>query len=487
MVLADFIQRRHASEAGYFLKRAIGGDDALDVVVGEEALGAFSGSFVDGVDEENPAFARLGLGCSADDDACFHRRVVEEVRPKAEDGFEDVVFDELEPHFSLLLAEEDAVWEQDSAAAALGFETALDVLPEGVVGPALRRGAIEVTPPGVGGEGVAVPLLDGIGRIGQYDIEAHQAVALNELRFGERVATDNLKVLDAVEEAVHPGDGGGHEIPLLAAEADVAPLLALAAEVGDAGEEHAAGAAGGVVDGFARLRFEHLGHEMDDGAVGVELGGGVAGVVCKFLDEVFVALAQLVFGQIGEGEFERAKVLHEVAQHGIGEAILVGPLRITEDAVELVGVGGLDGAHGDMECLTDVLGRLPHLAPMRLGRDLETMVLRVGGEVRVPAGFLERGLGLLVEDIAQALVKKQREDKLLVVPCIDGPAQERRGAPEVGFELLLGDAGGHISRPSRLRMPMSFSSAAKAASALSRSRVIASSTVSTSCSLFGST
>ena len=64
-----------------------------------------------------------------------------------------------------------------------------------------------------------------------------------------------MKILDAVEEAVHPGDGGGHEVPLLAVEADVAPLLALSAQMGDAGEQHAAGAAGGVVDGFARLRL----------------------------------------------------------------------------------------------------------------------------------------------------------------------------------------------------------------------------------------
>ena len=124
---------------------------------------------------------------------------------------------------------------------------------------------------------------------------------------------------------------------------------------------------------------------------------------------------------------------------------------------------------------------------MGLGRNLEAVVLRVGGELRVAAGFLQRGLRLLVEDVAEALVEQQREDELLVVARVDGPAQERGRAPEVGFELLLGDAGGHISSPSRLRIATSFSSAANAASALSLSRFIASSTVSTSCSFFGST
>ena len=104
-----------------------------------------------------------------------------------------------------------------------------------------------------------------------------QAVALHKLRLGERVAPLDAEVLDAVEEAVHPGNRRGHQVPLLTVEADVAPLLALSAQMGDAGEQHAAGAAGRVVDGLARLRLEHLGHQMDNRAVGVELGGGVAG------------------------------------------------------------------------------------------------------------------------------------------------------------------------------------------------------------------
>ena len=122
----------------------------------------------------------------------------------------------------------------------------------------------------------------------------------DKLGLGQGVAALDAEVLDAVQEAVHPGDGGGHQVPLLAVEADVAPLLALPAQVRDGGEQHAAGAAGGVVDALAWLRLEHLGHQVDDGAVGVELGGGVAGVVGEFLDEILVALAQLVLGQVGD-------------------------------------------------------------------------------------------------------------------------------------------------------------------------------------------
>ena len=56
---ADFLERRHAGEAGFVLERLVGLDDALDVVVGEKALGPLAGDFVDGVDEQDLAFARL--------------------------------------------------------------------------------------------------------------------------------------------------------------------------------------------------------------------------------------------------------------------------------------------------------------------------------------------------------------------------------------------------------------------------------------------
>ena len=92
----------------------------------------------------------LRLCRAADDDAGLHRRVVEEVRPEAEDALDQVGFDELAPHLRLFLAEQHAVREEDGAAAGLGLEAAQDVLPEGVVGAALRRRAVEVAAPRVG-------------------------------------------------------------------------------------------------------------------------------------------------------------------------------------------------------------------------------------------------------------------------------------------------------------------------------------------------
>lgn len=451
----DFLNGHDAGEGGLVFEVLIGADDTLEVLVGEEALGAFAGDFVHRVDEEDFAAPGLGLLRAADDDAGFHGRVVEEVRTEPEDAFDEIGFDELAAHVRLLLSEEDAVRPEDGAPAGLGLEALQDVLLEGVVGAALRRNAEDIAAPGVAGKGFAVPLLDGVGRIGQHDIESLEPVAFDELRLGQGVAALDAEVLNAVEETVHPGDGGGHQISLLAVELHIPPFLLLIPQVGDAGEQHAAGAAGGVIDGLAGLHVEHLGHEVNDGAVRVELGGGVAGVVGELLDEILVALAQLVLRQIGDGEFERGEVLDEVAQHGIGQAVLVRPLRIAKDAEELVGVGGLDGPHGLLQAPAHIPADLPNLPPMRIQRHLEAVVLREQRKVLIPARLPQRGDSLLLEDIAEPLVEQQREDELLVVARINRPPKEHRGTPEVGFELLLGDAG-HGERNTELNTELNM-------------------------------
>jgi hypothetical protein len=56
-----------------------------------------------------------------------------------------------------------------------------DVLLEGVVGTALRWDAEEIAPPGIGGEGFAVPLLDRVRRISQHNIKLLKAIAFDKL------------------------------------------------------------------------------------------------------------------------------------------------------------------------------------------------------------------------------------------------------------------------------------------------------------------
>ena len=70
--------------------------------------------------EEDGAAPLGGLLRAADDHAGFHRRVVEEIRPEAEDAFKEVELDELAAHLGLFVAEQDAVREEDGAATGLG-------------------------------------------------------------------------------------------------------------------------------------------------------------------------------------------------------------------------------------------------------------------------------------------------------------------------------------------------------------------------------
>ena len=224
------------------------------------------------------------------------------------------------------------------AQRPVGVEAGQDVLEEGVVGAALRRRAQEVAAPLVTAPGLAVPFLDRVRRVGEDHVELAQAVALDEAGVGERVAADDLEVLDAVEEQVHPGDGRGDEVELLPVEPERAVLAAGALHLGQRRDQHAAGAAGGVVDRLAGLRLEHLRHQVDEGAVGVELLRRVAAVVGELLDQVLVAVAELVLGHVGERERLGREVLDEVLQRLVGQTLLVGPRRVAEDAVERSGL-----------------------------------------------------------------------------------------------------------------------------------------------------
>ena len=105
LLRSDFLNGHDTGEAGLVFELLIGADDALEVIGGEEALGAFAGDFVHRVDEENFAAPTFRLIRAADEDAGFHGRVVEEIRAKAEDALDEVGFDELAAHVRLFLPE----------------------------------------------------------------------------------------------------------------------------------------------------------------------------------------------------------------------------------------------------------------------------------------------------------------------------------------------------------------------------------------------
>ena len=437
IVLGDIVDSDDTGETVQIFELAVGPVDFLNVAFFEEADVFVLAHFFDRIDDEDFPSPLLGLVGVGDEQAGLHRGVVKEVRAEPDDAFDDVAFDHLAAHGGFGIAEEDAVRPEGDGAPVFRIEAFLDVLLEGVVGTALRRGAPEVASPRIVLEGGAIPGFDRVGWIGEDDVEGFEAIVFQESGFAEGVAADDLEFLDAVHEHVHAGDGGGDEIDLLAVELEGAIVFAGVLKLEGAIEEQAPGAAGGIVDALAGLRIHDKGHEADDGSVGVELSGGVAAVVGELLDEIFVSVAELVVGDIGNAEGVGGEVLEQVDEGLVREAVFVRPRGVAEDAAESVRIGLLDGMHGLLDGEAEVGGGFANLCPVILLRDEEAVELRAAGVVFV-AVALGEGFGeFLVVDVTNALEEEQREDELLIVPGIDMPTQVSGRTPEVFFEGLL--------------------------------------------------
>jgi hypothetical protein len=74
----------------------------------------------------------------------------------------------------------------ENGATFFVAEACQDVLLKSVIGAALRRGAEEITPPLILAPRRAIPLLDGIRRVGQDYIELAQTVGLDVPGVGQR-------------------------------------------------------------------------------------------------------------------------------------------------------------------------------------------------------------------------------------------------------------------------------------------------------------
>ena len=140
---------------------------------------------VDSIDGEDFSATLLWLVGIGDEQAGLHRGVIEEVGTEPDDAFDDVAFDHLATHGGFFIPEEDAVRPEDGVAPAFRIEAFLDVLLEGVVGTALRRGAPEVASPGIVLEGGAIPGFDRVGWIGEDDVEGFEGVVFQQGGFAE--------------------------------------------------------------------------------------------------------------------------------------------------------------------------------------------------------------------------------------------------------------------------------------------------------------
>ena len=197
-----------------------------------------------------------------------------------------------------------------------------------------------------------------------------RAVRLAEARRAQGVAAHDLEVLDLVEEQVHPGDGGGGEVDLLAVEPQRAVVAALRADAVDRLDEHAAGAAGRVVDRLAGLRVEDADDEVDDLARGEELTGLLAGLVGEVLQQVLVRLAEQVVGDVSGLRVRPLKALMSADQRRTRGGAPCCPRRRRRRCPRGCRVGLLDPAERRGDPGAEVVG---------LGRDLAPVAVRRAG------------------------------------------------------------------------------------------------------------
>ena len=141
----------------------------------------------------------------------------------------------------------------------------------------------------------------------------------------------------AVEQHVELADGPGGGVVHLAAEAQVGGIATGLLDELAADDEHAAGAAGRIIDAQARPRLEDADHETDDVARGVEVAALLARRLGEHVDEELVGRAE----QIGELEVlvaqaVAAEVADEVLAGVVGDDALVALHAHEADVVEHV-------------------------------------------------------------------------------------------------------------------------------------------------------
>src|SRR5437016_10042252 len=113
--------------------------------------------------------------------------------------------------------------------------------------------------------------------VGNHAVEALQFAGFTMHRMEQRVLELDIRARHSVEEHVEPADRPRGCVVDLAAEAEVRRVAAGLLDELPADDEHAARAAGGVVDAHPRRWLENANHETDNIARSIEVAAFLAG------------------------------------------------------------------------------------------------------------------------------------------------------------------------------------------------------------------
>ena len=463
----DFGERHDAGVAGDVLVAVEGGHDFLDVLRAEIVLRASGMELGIGIDEEHLAATDGGLvrvGRLAgeigphDENARRDARAVKQVLRQADDGFDEVLFEEFLADFLFRPAAKEHAVGHDGGNHAARFAHGEHVLGEHEVAFLAGRGT--PAPAETLRElHIAARVVLAERRIGDDAVEAFQFAAVLVLRVQQGVLKLNVRAGDAVQEHVQFADGPGGGVVDLAAEAEVGGVAAGLLDEFAADDEHATRTAGGVIHAQAGSGLEDAHHKTDDIAGRVEVAALFASRLGEIVDEKFVCRAE----QVGELEI---LVAQPVATENPADEVLATVVRNDalaafdgheEDAIKDVlqlRVGFAESRERNIEDRAVNFGGVAEfvlevLPTGALGNEEAVVVIRVftvlrGGIVQRHAllDFAPDNLFVFgVEHIGAALQEEHPEDVILVGGRIEALlAQPVGGGHEMTFEFGEGKA-----------------------------------------------
>ena len=142
--------------------------------------------------------------------------------------------------------------------------------------------------------GAAVILAEG--RIGDHPVETHQLATFLVSRVEQGVLKLDVGVPHPVQQHVEFADGPGGGVVDLSGQVEVFGVAAGLLDELPADDQHAAGAAGRIVNPHARAGFEHAHHQPNHVARGIEVTPLLARRLGEHVDQKFVGAAE----QVGE-------------------------------------------------------------------------------------------------------------------------------------------------------------------------------------------
>ena len=217
-------------------------------------------------------------------------------------------------------------------------------------------------------------------------------------------------------------------------------------------DEHAGGAAAGVVDA-AFVRLEHFDQQADDGAGRVELAAFSALGNGELFEEVFVNAAQHVRGTgLGAAHFDVAHHVDHLAQAGLvqrGPGVVLGQYVLERRVVPLNGRHSVIHETANV-CLASLI---LEITPARFGRHPEDalggVLVPVLGGLFTPSVQHQRVA--LLEGVGDVLEEDEAEDDVLVLGGVHAAAEGVGHAPELGAVVEglagVGASGGHGVSP----------------------------------------